>query len=210
MLRRAHLGMSLVELMVGITILALLLMIGLPNMSIWLNNTQIRTAGETLLAGLQIARTEAVRRNQIVRFQMVSDLTSACAIVASGKNWVVSLDDPTGSCDAAPGDPAPGDPPPRILQARSGSEGTERAVVAATPAATAYFNGLGRLTSPGGAINMTRIDLSNPTGGACENPDGSGGPMRCLRINISVGGEARMCDPAVDPVAHPTDPRICL
>jgi hypothetical protein len=30
--------------------------------------------------------------------------------------------------------------------------------------------------------------------------------MRCLRINISVGGEARMCDPAVTDAA---DPRIC-
>ena len=205
-LRRGHTGMSLIELMVGITIMALLMMIGLPNMAIWLNNTQIRTTGETLLAGLQLARTEAVKRNQIVRFQMVSDLTSSCAIMASGKSWVVSLDDPTGLCDSAPGEPDPGDPPPRILQVRSGSEGTERASVAGTPAGTAYFNGLGRLTSPGGAANLTRINITNPAGGACENPDGTGGPMRCLRIDISVGGEAKMCDPAV---ADPTDPRIC-
>ncbi|MGD9951816.1 MAG: GspH/FimT family pseudopilin [Burkholderiales bacterium] len=206
---RPQSGVTLIELMIGLVIMALLIMIGLPNMSIWLNNSQIRTTGETMLAGLALARTEAVRRNQIVRFQMVSDLTSGCAISTGGRSWVVSLDDPTAACDAAPGEPAPGDPPPRILQVRSGDEGTTRAVPAATPAAVAYFNGLGRLTSPGGAINMTRIDISNPTGGACENADGSGGPMRCMRINISIGGEAKMCDPAVDPVANPTDPRIC-
>lgn len=200
MLRRAHLGMSLIELMIGITIMALLLMIGLPNMSIWLNNTQIRTSGETLLAGLQFARTEAVKRNQIVRFQMVNDLAAGCAIVASGKSWVVSLDDPTGACNAAPSDTVA----PRVLQTRSGSEGTERTTVAATPAATAFFNGLGRLTSPGGAINMTQVLITNPVGGTCEHVDG--GPMRCLRINISVGGEAKMCDPAV---TDATDPRIC-
>lgn len=202
--RRAHLGMSLVELMIGLTIMALLLMIGLPNMSIWLNNTQIRTTGETLLAGLQVARTEAVKRNQIVRFQMVSDLTSGCAIATNGKSWVVSLDDPTSLCDSAPGEPAAGDPPPRILQARSGSEGTERTTVAGTPAATVHFNGLGRLTSPGGAANMTQVLITNPVGGTCEHVDG--GSMRCLRIDISVGGEAKMCDPAV---TDATDPRIC-
>jgi len=208
-MHRTQAGMSLIEMMIGLVILGLLIMIGLPNMNIWLNNSQIRTAGETMLAGLTLARVEAVRRNQVVRLQLVSDLTAGCVISTSGTSWVVSLDDPTGLCDAAPKEPAPGDPPPRIIQNRSGAEGSARAALAATPAGVVYFNGLGRLTSPGGAANMTRIDISNPGGGACENPDGSGGPMRCLRINISLGGEARMCDPAVDPVAFPGDPRIC-
>lgn len=197
--------MTLIELMIGLTIMALLMMIGLPNMTIWLNNSQIRTAGETLLTGLTLARTEAVKRNQIVRFQMVNNLTSGCAVTTAGTSWVVSLDDPTAACDAAPSQTAA----PRIIQSRSGSEGTTRIAVAATPAGAVYFNGLGRVTSPGGAANISSIDISNPVGGACENPDGSGGPMRCLRINISVGGEAKMCDPAVDPVASPTDPRRC-
>ena len=192
--------MSLIELMIGLAIMALLIMIGLPNMATWLSNSQIRTAGETMLAGLTLARTEAVRRNQIVRFQMVDNLTSGCAISISGADWVVSMDDPTGACDAAPSDVAV----PRVVQKRSGSEGTQRAVVAAATAGTLHFNGLGRVTSPGGAANMTQLAISNPSGGTCEHVDG--GNMRCLRINISVGGEARMCDPAV---TDATDPRIC-
>ena len=192
--------MSLIELMIGLAIMALLIMIGLPNMATWLSNAQIRTAGETMLAGLTLARTEAVRRNQIVRFQMVDNLTSGCAISISGADWVVSLDDPTGACDAAPSDVAV----PRVVQKRSGSEGTTRAVLAATTAGTVHFNGLGRVTSPGGAANMTQLAISNPSGGTCEHVDG--GNMRCLRINISVGGEARMCDPAV---TDASDPRKC-
>jgi len=191
---------SLIELMIGLAIMALLIMIGLPNMSTWLSNAQIRTAGETMLAGLTLARTEAVRRNQIVRFQMVDNLTSGCAISISGADWVVSMDDPTGACDAAPSDVAV----PRVVQKRSGSEGTTRAVLAATTAGTVHFNGLGRVTSPGGAANMTQLAISNPSGGTCEHVDG--GNMRCLRINISVGGEARMCDPAV---TDASDPRKC-
>lgn len=197
---RAHAGMSLIELLIGLVIFGLLMMIGLPNMAIWLNNSQIRSTGETMLAGLQLARTEAVKRNQVVRFQMVSDLTSGCVISTGGKSWVVSLDDPAGACDAAPHDVNA----PRVIQSRSGDEGTPRTVLVGTPAATVHFNGLGRVTSPGGAANLSQILISNPVGGTCEHVDG--GAMRCLRINISVGGEARMCDPAV---TDATDPRIC-
>jgi len=198
--RRPQTGLSLIEVMIGLAIMGILMAIGLPNMAIWLNNSQIRTAGETVLAGLTLARVEAVRRNQIVRFQLVSDLSATCALTQSGTSWVVSQDDPTGLCDQAPSDAAA----PRIIQTRSGSEGTPRAVVAAATSATVYFNGLGRITSPGGALNMTQLSVSNPTGGTCEHVDG--GDMRCLRINISIGGEARMCDPAVTDV---TDPRKC-
>lgn len=202
MLRRAHHGLSLIEILIGLTIMALLIMIGLPNMTTWLNNAQIRTTGETLLAGLQIARTEAVRRNQIVRFQLVSNLTSGCVIATNGKSWVVSVDNPTGACDVAPSDTVA----PRIIQTRSGDEGTPRTQVAATPVGTVHFNGLGRITSPGGAQNMTQLTITNPVGGACETAGGGGGPMRCLRIDISIGGEAKMCDPVV---TDATDPRIC-
>jgi len=202
--RHSQTGVSLIELLIGLAIMGLLIMIGLPNMATWLNNSQIRTAGETMLAGLTLARTEAVRRNQIVRFQMVNNLTSGCVISPSGMDWVVSLDDVTGACDAAASEPLPTDPPPRIIQKRSGSEGSQRVVIAATTAGVVHFNGLGRVTSPGGAANMTQVAISNPVGGTCEHVDG--GVMRCLRINISVGGDARMCDPAV---VDATDPRIC-
>jgi type IV fimbrial biogenesis protein FimT len=199
--RHPQRGMSLIELLIGLAIMGLLIMLGLPNMATWLQNSKIRTAGETMLAGLVLARTEAVRRNQVVRFQMVNNLTSACVVSTAGTDWVVSLDDVTGACDAAPSDAAA----PRIIQTRSGSEGTTNVVLAAATAGVIHFNGLGRITSPGGAANMTQVAISNPIGGTCEHVDG--GAMRCLRINISVGGEARMCDPAV---TDATDPRICL
>ena len=198
--RRPQSGMSLIEALIGLVIMGILIAIGLPNMATWLNNSQIRTAGETMLAGLTLARVEAVRRNQIVRFQLVSNLNAGCVITQSGTSWVVSQDDPTGLCDQAPAD----DTAPRIIQTRSSSEGTPRAVVAAATSSTVYFNGLGRVTSPGGALNMTQLAISNPTGGTCVHVDG--GDWRCLRIDISVGGEARMCDPAV---TDATDPRKC-
>ena len=202
MRRARQRGVSLIELMIGITIAALLMMIGLPSMVTWLNNSQIRTAGETLLAGLTLARVEAVKRNTIVRFQLVSDLSSGCTLSTSGTSWVVSMENPAGACDDAPSETAA----PRIIQSKSGAEGTARVGITASGAAVVYFNGLGRVTSPSGAANMTRLMITNPGGGTCQYLDTTNGTMRCLRIDISTGGEVKMCDPAV---TDATDPRIC-
>jgi type IV fimbrial biogenesis protein FimT len=82
------------------------------------------------------------------------------------------------------------------VQSRATGEGGTNAVVA--PAGTTVrFNGVGRVTS--GAVNF---DVTNPAGGACES---SGGPMRCLRIQVGVGGEVRMCNPSLPS----SDPRGC-
>jgi len=190
-------GVTIIEMMIALTIMALLAFLALPNISVWLNNTQIRTAGETLLAGINLARTEALRNNSVVRFQMTSTLDSACALSNAGTSWVVSLADPSGACDAAPS----GTAAPQIIQKKSGSEGAPRVTIAGN-GSVIYFNGLGRQASPGGAANITQIDITNPVGGTCQ----PAGPMRCMRITISTGGQVKMCDPAVTDV---TDPRIC-
>lgn len=179
--------------MITVVLLFLLVMIGLPSMSEWLQKTQIRTAAETLMFGLQEARSEAIRRNSFVRFQLVTSLGSDCVLKSSATNWVVSMDDPSGMCDAAPSDTAA----PRILQSKSGAEGAPNATVSATGggAATAFavFNGMGRLS---GAGNIDTIDIANPVGGACQH-SASAGPMRCLRVTIAPGGDVRLCDPKV-------------
>jgi type IV fimbrial biogenesis protein FimT len=200
--RRLRAGFSLIEMMIAIVIAALLLVIGLPSMAIWINNTRVRTAGETLLAGLSLARIEAVRRNATVRFQLVTDLTSGCALSAIGTSWVVSLADPTAACDVDPSEVTP----PQIIQKKSGAEGSTSVLLQASGADTVRFNGVGRVTSPGGVLNMTQIDITNPSGGVCQHDDAVNGTMRCLRIRISSGGDVKMCDPAV---VDATDPRIC-
>ena len=195
-------GFSLIELLITLAVLGIVLAIGLPNVSVWIQNTQLKTAAEAMVSGLQLARAEALRRNTSVRFQLVSSLTSGCAYANAGPDWVVSLTDPSGACDAAPSD----DPAtPLIVQKKSGAEGSPNATVAGIGGGgtTSVFNGLGRLTGVG---NLTQINISNPTGGACQTAGGGGGPMRCLNIMVGTGGQVRMCDPAV---TDPTDPRFC-
>jgi type IV fimbrial biogenesis protein FimT len=185
-------GFTLVELLIAMAVLGIVIMIGLPSMTTWIQNTQIRTHAETTVSGLQLARAEALKRNATVRFQFVSSLTAACVLSVSGKSWVVSLSDPTALCNVDPSDTAA----PLIIQKKDGNEGSPNTALT-SGAAAVVFNGLGRSTGGNVTINIT-----NPVG-AC----GSGvGQLRCLQIQVTPGGQLRMCDPAV---TSATDPRFC-
>jgi type IV fimbrial biogenesis protein FimT len=199
-LKRAQPGFSLIELMIGLAIITILLVLGLPAFHIFLQNTQIRNAAETTLAGITLARVEAVRRNATVRFQLVSNLTSGCALSASSLDWVVSQADPSGACDAVPSETVA----PQIIQKKSAREGSSNVTVATTGGSTLVFNALGRVAGGG----ITVLDFSN-TNGTCEHVDAVNGTMRCLRILVSVGGQVKMCDPKVPLNSPPVDPREC-
>ncbi|MGQ0545942.1 MAG: GspH/FimT family pseudopilin [Betaproteobacteria bacterium] len=203
MLKTAQAGVSLIELMVGLAIAAFLLFLGVPEFANFLQNTQIRNAAETTLAGMTLAKAEAVRRNAPVRFQLVSDLTAGCTVSgaalsnSTALSWVVSLENPAGACNVAPSDTAP-----QIVQKKSAAEGSRNVLVSTTGAPTLTFNGLGRVSGAGG---LQRLDFRSASG-VCVHVDDVNGTMRCLAIMVTSGGSIKMCDPKVGDV---TDPRHC-
>lgn len=198
--------MSLVELIIGLVIIGSLLALAAPNYTAWIQNTKVRTTAEAMLNGLQLARTEAVRRNTQIRFYLTDTLTAACVASTAGTNWIVSFDDPTGLCangllnEALDAGDSAVSPAPRMIQVRGANEGSTGITVAADQSAI-IFNGLGRITPvPAATIN---INISNPTAGTCATVGGGGGPVRCMRVTVSTGGQIRLCDPArasTDPV----------
>jgi type IV fimbrial biogenesis protein FimT len=172
-----HAGVTLIELLVGITIVAILVGMGLPSFSVWIQNTQIRTAAESVLNGLQTTRAEAVRRNAPVTFTITNN------------DWTIT--------DAAA----------VVIQSRNASEGSSNTVLAAAGTSPLTFNGLGRpvaATVPvAGSSNAIQITITNPTGGTCQ--DSGAGTMRCLRVDVTMSGQVRMCDP----MFANTDPQGC-
>ena len=205
MLRRQR-GVTLIELAIGLAIIGVLLAMALPAFRTFLQNTQIRNAAETTLSGITLARTEAIRRNASVRFQLVTNLQSSCALSTSSLNWVVSRGAATSLCHVAPAaqddDAAPTTTDPKTVQKKSSQDGSPNVTVAASGGSTVIFNGLGRVVGTG----ITQIDFTNAAGGTCEHVDTTNGTMRCLRILVSTGGQAKLCDPKV---TDTTDPRRC-
>lgn len=203
MKRQAARGLTLVELLVTLAIVALLVLASVPSFNGAIVNSRIRSTGEAVMNGLQMAKSEAVARNSRVRFQLTSSLDGACVVSATGANWVVNVDaaaNPTeveGLCDRPPNDALA----PFIIQKRSAATGSGSTQVAATQASLVY-NGLGRLADmpPGNVI----INLTNPAGGTCAE---TGGEVVCLRIVVTPVGQARMCNP--DPGLPASDPRRC-
>lgn len=203
-------GFSLIELIVVMAIMALMMMMAAPSFSVWITNSRIRVTAESVLSGLQAAKSEAVARNTRVRFQLTSSLDNTCVLSATGVNWVINLDpnvdasEVEGLC-ATPPNPlasqANAADAPYILQTRPAA-GSGSTALAAT-ASSLVFNGLGRIAPPLPAGNIT-IDINNPTGGTCY---AVGGELTCLRIVITPAGQVRMCDPNPDLPAG--DPRIC-
>jgi type IV fimbrial biogenesis protein FimT len=195
-------GFTLIELLVTVVVLGIVLMLGLPNIAAWLQNTHIRNSAEAMIAGLQFARAEALRRNRQVRFSLVDTLDATCSVAATGRNWVVSIADPTSKCNADASETTD----PFILQKRNSQEGSQNAVVnSTTPSVT--FTGLGNVSAGilSSAAGAMQISISNPLGGACKTPAGNE-PMRCLLVVVGASGSVRMCDPAV---TDATDPRRC-
>jgi type IV fimbrial biogenesis protein FimT len=74
-------GFTLVEMMVAIAIISIGLTLGVSSFRQWVQNTQIRTAAESVQNGLQRTRAEAVRLNSNVQFSLSG---------TSGNGWTAS------------------------------------------------------------------------------------------------------------------------
>lgn len=197
MLNKRQQGVTLLELMVGVGMLALLLALGMPAFSSWISNTQNRTAAESVLNGLQLARAEAVRRNAVVRFS----LTDATGQVS----WTVGCVTVSAEC-------------PATIQSRPAAEGSVQARVGVSTTAIPFptpaghfdaaiaagneltagvsFNGLGRVPDANVGNDFTRADITNA----------SDADARRYVVIVGLGGQIRMCDPRL-PFA--TNPQGC-
>lgn len=208
--KQAVRGFTLIEVAVVLIILGLMLVAVMPSMGAWMRNTQVRNTASSMLDGLTKARNEAIRRNTPIRFSLVSLTDSAvmndtCAVSRTGVSWVISVRDPAGHCSYTPSvdtstDAADGNNP-LIVEANAGGVGGRNVVVAArlddgtAAGGTVTFNGFGRVAD---ATPVRFIDVNNAT---------TGGDYRRLRIEITAGGAARLCDMGV---SDTTDPRHCV
>ena len=169
-------GFTLVELMIAIAVFALLILAALPEFRAWIQNTQIRTAAEGILNGLQFARAEAVRRNVNIELEMVGVSGWSAKVASSGQ----------------------------VIQTRTSGEGSGSATVTIKPdgAVKTTFNGLGRQVSNlDGSTPITHMKVDSSAIAAASTRElcimvGSGGVVRMCDPQVAAG-DSRACLPAV-------------
>lgn len=191
---RRQRGLGLVELMIGISIVAVLMAAAMPSFTRWMQDAQNRTAAESVLNGLQLARMESLRRNRAVSFRLTE---------SDGKVlWRVGCQSVSADC-------------PDTIQARPAQEGGGQARLGVSKAAIPYkpapgyfgsalaagaalpasvtFDSLGRAPGAGNGTEIARIDITHANLGR----------SRRYVVTIGAGGQVRMCDPALQLSGNP-------
>jgi type IV fimbrial biogenesis protein FimT len=196
--RSPQTGVTLLELLVAMVILGIMLSLALPSFSTFLANTRLRGVADNIQSGLQVARMEALKRNEPTAFLLL------------GNNWMVNraynattnptVDQNSTSVANNQGTACSGS----ITAAQQGYQiqrscGENSGVTIATNFSstmikpnTVIFDAQGRASA----------DVSNPQIDLCA----AGGSTQKYSILISTGGQLRMCDQSI---TTDTDMRHC-
>ena len=210
MLIRPHpRGFSLLELLVGVAILGVMMAFAIPNFRSFFVNMRVQAVAENFLSGVQKARAEAVSKNMQVQIVLtdnpivagiqnsVTPLPGNGTSTSAGRNWVVRYqnvnNDPT--CQAY-----------CLVEAKSSADGSsgggdfDSTIFVAAPS----WGGAIAFTPLSNSMSPTTLVKFSSTTAACQE---AGGPVRCIAVLISPGGQSRMCDP--NPAIPVGDNRHC-
>lgn len=184
-------GFTLIELAVGLAIVSILLVIGMPTLNALLDSSRLKSAASGFSAGIQLARAQAISRNQSVTFLPAiagGSLTAGWAVWNVGGAQALeskSVEESSGQ---------------RVQVTSLDSTGNAVGVESIT------FNGLGsavfRDTAGAVVVVNPAVFAFTSNSGACY----PGGSVRCLDVRVTSAGQVRLCDPAVTVAG---DTRIC-
>ncbi len=182
-------ALSLIELLITISVAAIILALGVPSMAHWMHAVQVRNSASDLVAVLQLARSEAITRNQDMRVtlgdaQGHTVWTLGCVTVtASCPRSLRALDAATRPArwGASPGTGAPALTTPLAAGLRM--------------PASVTFNAYGAAPATGSGSEVNRIDVLH----AADTT------VRRLVVMLSASGMIRLCDP----MAATGEPQSC-
>lgn len=202
-MKRPDRGFSLIEMVVTVAIMGVLLALAAPRFAEYLRNVKLRSSAEMFLTSVQLARSEAVRMNTPVEFLLTATdplpaNVGAAAAAASGTNWMIRTADMGTFIDGKFGIEGSGRGTGQVTAIKindtTAPASTDPDAPPAAPVGSIIFNGLGRTS----LANQAVFKFNNPEAGTCVT---AGGKVRCLKVIVAIGGQARLCDPAISAAA---------
>jgi len=172
--RRAR-GFNLIELMIVVAIVAILTIVALPSFSGMLQNSNTRSAADSIENGIRFAQGEAVRLNRITTFTPTST-----------GNWTVTY------TQISPPDPTTTGS--NVLQTQPS---TYSSTLSVSPTTAISFNGLGRAGTGSTFSATTGTTTFTPAAAdlTYQIRNSSSSVLRKLNVTVSPSGRIRMCDP---------------
>lgn len=121
---------------------------------------------------------------QLARMEAIKRNTKVKFQLASDTSWQYGCDTVTSTC-------------PAIIGAKSASEGSGSGLVVSANASNVVFSSFGT-RDPAASSSLSEVNVSKSNLSSAE--------QKTLRVLLSAGGVARVCDPAVTTTG---DPRKC-
>jgi type IV fimbrial biogenesis protein FimT len=90
--RRTALGITLVELTIGLALVGLLLVIAMPGYRTWIATYELRSTAEQLANSLMLARTEAIKRGHRVNLCKSTDRRRCADTGDWDRGWLLFAD----------------------------------------------------------------------------------------------------------------------
>lgn len=95
-------GFTLIELMVTIAVSAVLIMVAVPSFNDAILNSKLTGNANNLLSSIQVARSEAIKRNTVVLMCRSADGKTCATTGGWEQGWVVRVSGPVSATDPDP------------------------------------------------------------------------------------------------------------
>jgi type IV fimbrial biogenesis protein FimT len=192
---KKSLGYTLIELMTMLAVVSILVTVGLPLMNVFFESNRMISNTNDLVAGLNIARSEAIKQQMRVTMCQSSN-TAACTGTDQWEDGWIVFQDPNGNATVDAGE--------RILRLNDGADGQQVTIRSndvnnlITSSVTFTSRGLPKALNGGSQTGTFRICDNR---GRKVNADGVSTVAR--GVNLSPSGKVRSTNQLADIASCP-------
>ena len=185
-------GFTLIEMVITVSIFAILVALAVPAMRTWVSNAKVRTVADSLQNGLRLAQTESLRRSRQVVFSLTNSTQPQTSLTAAtnGSYWAVDYI------------PAMTDGSDTNTFIQSGVLTSQGSSVQINGPAEICFNSIGRIVAnsstgvSGGTCALPTTTLPNGTTVAYIYQITLTHADHPLDVEVTMGGQLHLCDPS--------------